>query len=292
MDSIMHLTNTWLSHIMVTCCCAMVYPFLLWIIQKLILKPLKITAHKKWSSIVGFLTILASAFITSFTHNLIIITCIDCEKSKYSLTILNMTHLVISSVLCTIHFFLLSNSFRMVIPSDVLYPGAFYQESIPCPDYSKQVTSSQRKAINLIGSKNGCHTCGTFYPSSENIIREYFINAFNCFDGRKCSNKYFADHSPPIAIIHLYHSYGRCKYYGKLIPQCPSCSYLQATCVKDILRNKPYFSNRSIVTHGFTWRSFKLYLPWLYVIRTLDNTILEDIFVNFYKVILDLYILP
>ena len=240
------------------CCSMLIYPCTICFIQHAILKPLNIAAHSAWSSVVGLFTILISAVASSCTHRFV-----EHVLTFENLNI-NIHELLFSSILSIMHFFILSKSFTIVVPSHILYPGAFYTTSIKCLDYSKQVTASQKRAINLIGIQNGCHTCGTKYPLSENLLCKTIISIFG-----KSSSKplYFADHSPPMAIACFYSRYKLKKLEGELLPQCPKCSYLQASCVKQVLKNPIYFKNNRhcIVTHAFTFRAWKIFLPWLYL---------------------------
>jgi len=264
----MNISSAWLSETIPIFCGILVYPISIWLIQNLFLKPFRIAAHDNIAHVIGFFTVLTSSASATCVY---ILVKRFIEIGDFNTDFIIISHVVASTFICTLHFFILAGSFRAVVPSNVLYPGAFYKSSIPCIDYSKQITASQRREINVIGRKYGCHSCGLLYPALMAI----------CQPWRKTI--YFADHSPPIAISHLYNEFATGKLEGKLIPQCPNCSYLQANCVKEILKNKTNFKNKKcFVTHGFTWHSFKLFLPWPLLISLLidDNSVWEEVFVK------------
>jgi len=264
----MNISSAWLSETIPIFCSILVYPLSIRIIQSLILKPFRIAAHDNISPLIGFFTVLISSASATWVY---ILAKRFAEIGDFTTDFMSTSHVVASSLMCTLHLFILAGSFRVVVPSNILYPGAFYKSGTPCIDYSKQITASQRREINVIGRKYGCHTCGLLYPTLMTIVQP----------GRKTI--YFADHSPPIAISHLYNEFSTGKLEGKLIPQCPNCSYLQAGCVKEILKDKTNFKNKKcFVSHAFTWHSFKLFLPWPLLISFLidDYSVWEEIFVK------------
>ena len=264
----MCFSSFWLSETIPIFCSILVYPLSIWMIQNLIVKPLRIAAHDNISHVIGFFTVFTSSASATCVY---ILVQRFVESGDFIIGSISISHVVASTIMCTLHSFILTGTFRIVVPSNVLYPGAFYKSSMPCIDYSKQITVNQRRKINVIGRKYGCHSCGLLYPTLMTLYQPW----------RK--NIYFADHSPPIAISHLYNDFVTGKLDGQLIPQCSHCSYLQASCVKQILKDTTNFKNKKcFVTHAFTWHSFKLFLPWPLLISLLidDYSVWEEIFVK------------
>src|SRR5262249_51186781 len=60
--------------------------------------------------------------------------------------------------------------------------GPFAAESIPARGPGRDFTAAERDEINRIGSKTGCHTCGTFDPGTvyRNFVPDHQLpNALN-----------------------------------------------------------------------------------------------------------------
>jgi hypothetical protein len=62
-----------------------------------------------------------------------------------------------------------------------LQPGPFAQESIPLEGVGRPASAAQQTAINEIGNKFGCHTCGSPSPGTQ-------------------SGNWVLDHQPPTAM--------------------------------------------------------------------------------------------
>jgi hypothetical protein len=85
-------------------------------------------------------------------------------------------------------------------------PGPYAGESIQARGTGRDFTAAERKVINQIGSETGCHTCGTFNPSTT-------------------LGNFVPDHQPPTGL----------NYSGtaqRLYPQCLTCSLLQGGWVR------------------------------------------------------------
>ncbi|WP_186420260.1 hypothetical protein [Bosea sp. CS1GBMeth4] len=85
-------------------------------------------------------------------------------------------------------------------------PGAFSADSIPARNSYQRFTPSERDEINRIGSRFGCHTCGTTEPGT-------------------ASGNFIPDHQLPSA-------FGRSGATQRLYPHCLSCSLKQGGFVR------------------------------------------------------------
>lgn len=83
---------------------------------------------------------------------------------------------------------------------DFISPGKYAKESIPATE--KYANKKQRQAIQLIGNKYGCHSCG------------------------KKVEKFWADHKPCKALIKKLKKAMNPSYNPdiRFYPHCPSCS--------------------------------------------------------------------
>ena len=87
--------------------------------------------------------------------------------------------------------------------------GPFARESIPARSSARDFTDAEREAINGIGRKAGCHTCGTNSPSTK-------------------SGNFIPDHQPPSALNP--NGGPQCLY-----PQCLRCSRDQGLAIARLL---------------------------------------------------------
>ena len=94
-----------------------------------------------------------------------------------------------------------------------LKPGPFATESIPARGPQRSFTVSERNAINEIGLKSGCQTCGTTNPGTR-------------------SGNFIPDHQPPSAL-------NLTNGLQRLFPHCNSCSHRQAGEVTAAKRFNP-----------------------------------------------------
>ncbi|WP_083887087.1 RHS repeat domain-containing protein [Nodosilinea nodulosa] len=97
-------------------------------------------------------------------------------------------------------------------PNKYLKPGTFAQDSIPAPDTSRDFTTEQRRQINEIGRKSGCHTCGSKTPGTK-------------------QGSFIPDHQPPSQV------YDPARHGPqRLYPQCLNCSRIQGGYVRQIIK--------------------------------------------------------
>lgn len=92
-----------------------------------------------------------------------------------------------------------------------LRPGPHASESIPARGPGRDFTAAERKAVNEIGRKHGCHTCGTKNPGTK-------------------SGDFIPDHQPPSQLAP-----GQPQ---RLFPHCKACSLRQGGEVNAELQRK------------------------------------------------------
>ncbi|WP_456062044.1 SitA5 family polymorphic toxin [Archangium lipolyticum] len=92
-----------------------------------------------------------------------------------------------------------------------LEPGPHASESIPARGPGRDFTAAEREAVNEIGRKHGCHTCGTRNPGTK-------------------SGDFIPDHQPPSQLAP-----GQPQ---RLFPHCKACSLKQGGEVNAELRRK------------------------------------------------------
>jgi len=110
---------------------------------------------------------------------------------------------------------LLGGRFTAVAPSDLRHLGAFARprEALPAAG-AEYATAAQRGAIQAVGRRHGCHTCG---------------------DRRA---RYHADHMPPNAFVKRANAAPWRRLLRvppqtqRFFPQCEACSGLQGRAVR------------------------------------------------------------
>ena len=96
--------------------------------------------------------------------------------------------------------------------SSTLSPGPYAGDSIPASGPSRQFTEAEREAVNAIGQKSGCHTCGSLDPGTK-------------------SGNFIPDHQPPSRLAP--------EQPQQLYPQCQGCSRRQGGEVNAELKREP-----------------------------------------------------
>jgi hypothetical protein len=109
------------------------------------------------------------------------------------------------SGLSVLSFLILGGKPQQVLPANVLMKGPFASESIPIRfDVRRRfATAGEKKLIQKIGSKHGCHHCGR----RKTLLMQ--------------SVHFVADHIPPMALRVPGHE-------QRLFPQCQTCSTKQS----------------------------------------------------------------
>eukprot|EP00118_Oscarella_pearsei_P028373 m.311562 g.311562 ORF g.311562 m.311562 type:complete len:351 (+) comp81595_c0_seq1:1-1053(+) len=164
-------------------------------------------------STVGFLK-ASAIYKTQATQNQTIAPSLKVEFRK--------SDLLLFGVSSTTVFFLFRGRFRAVLPSNLFQPGSFARESIAATKGVGYANQTEKEAINKLGKKYGCHSCGS-RPS-----------------------RFVADHQPPNALVKP----GEAQRY---FPQCSNCSNKQGGAIRS--------SAVGVVTHGLKLRFYHVWMP-------------------------------
>jgi len=232
-------------------CGAMTFPAMLGLLQHCLWKPSGVAAHVAFAKTYGFFTVTSAAAAsclvsTTLYDHLHGISPETDAKSLAAFTTISVVH------------FMLFGNFKSVLPSHVLHPGAFARKYLYIGNYDLDVTNSQRKKIQVIGNKYGCHTCGKIYSPVFYLRRRVLARIFP--QHVKQRKLYFADHSPPLAVAKA--SWRKISS-GVLYPQCQHCSNLQASCVRSALNSKSQtLIEKGFVTHASRFKLWKIWFPW------------------------------
>ena len=111
-------------------------------------------------------------------------------------------------------FRFLGARFSAVAPSDFRHPGAFASVRDSLPAKSSYASATERDAIDTIGRRVGCHTCGVRHA------------------------RFHADHMPPNAVVKRARAslWYRLPFMSipkqRFFPQCHQCSARQAQAVR------------------------------------------------------------
>eukprot|EP00056_Hartaetosiga_gracilis_P007508 m.109070 g.109070 ORF g.109070 m.109070 type:complete len:382 (-) comp12725_c0_seq1:1305-2450(-) len=110
---------------------------------------------------------------------------------------------------------------RRECPSCLWSPGAFAVESMPANRF-KYATNGQKKVLQALGKKYGCHSCGT-----------------------RNATLYHGDHIPPSKVPN--------EKPRVFLPQCPTCSARQGVSVKQLVK--------AATSHVWRLQSHHLWVP-------------------------------
>lgn len=162
---------------------AVTFPSVLALAQRAVFKPLRVTAGRgSISSICGGLSVCVAGFAASLavvkSCSLLEISFLNSKQPKTRLLELSTPELLASTISSVFVFRALGGRFFSILPSHLLYPGAFARESIPAFRGIQGASSAERELIQTLGKKHGCHTCG-----------------------RKRVTTFVSDHQPPSKII-------------------------------------------------------------------------------------------
>lgn len=140
--------------------------------------------------------------------------------------------IIVHSLASIIAFRVAGGSFKWICCADLFKPGPFAIDSVPAL-LNQAVSAEQRRTIQSIGGKHGCHSCGMF------MMRR--------------KNRYIADHIPP---SHLMRNSIRSTWTSaqRLYPHCVKCAAVQGAAVS--------WSKRTIVTPAL-WGNWRLAYVWL-----------------------------
>lgn len=217
---------------------AVAFPSLLGVFQHAVFKPLKLSSYLKSSSIFGFVSVTLASYGASWAALQVIHTLSEKEPAPASFgRSLTEPELLLSTVGGVMMFRALGGKFKAVLPSNLMFPGAYCKEWLPCLKES-DVTAKERALVRSMGKKYGCHTCG----------RKRFV-------------EFIADHQPPWKVV------GKNKiepelwdpFLQRLYPQCSKCSSLQGGLLGNV--KNPSRVRKSFVTHAGTLRLHHAFLP-------------------------------
>ncbi|XP_078482868.1 uncharacterized protein LOC144743288 [Ciona intestinalis] len=238
------------------------FPAMLGIFHHTLWKTLGVASHLKLSPLYGLISVCASGFVSCAVTTSVRDFCMGLPIfMSYS-----RSDIIICTTLSVIHFAIFSRRLKMVLPSHVLHPGAYARKTVPLDEITSRVTESQKRSVQKLGYKYGCHTCGVKY-SRLNKVKRYIVRKWFPLQ-RKPNSLYYADHSPPVALAPVYLKRNK-NAKGSLLPQCQSCSYFQATRVRLLLQNPDKYKNKdSLVTHSLRFKLCKIWLPWPILINS------------------------
>ena len=138
----------------------------------------------------------------------------------------------------------LGGRWMSIAPSDVRSFGAFARPNVgSLPATMSYATEAQRAKIAAMGRRFGCHTCGVRRPRAGGL-----------------GSPFIADHQPPIKIARaanrrLWRRITGWEVRQQFLPQCASCSQVQAAAVKNL--KSTGFDGR-VVAHHATTRLYHL----------------------------------
>lgn len=138
----------------------------------------------------------------------------------------NPAHALRIATLALVTFKLLGGRFWAISPSSYTNLGSFARASHSLPARMGYATPSQRKIIEAVGRKWGCHTCG-----SRMILSR-----------AKDGVRFHADHMPPRSVAYrlnskLWRRMLRIKVKQRFYPQCMDCSNVQGSILSKATTN-------------------------------------------------------
>lgn len=233
---------------------AVTFPTCLGLLQKFVFAPLQISNSNPFANIFGMFAVAVSGVIASKVMGNVWDLAKDdesvVEAAETSFLESPETLFLVAGTSVSV-FVLLRGKFSSVLPSDVLTPGAFGKVNLPASE--NYATTSKRLQLQVIGKKNGCHSCGS----------------------RHIQGEFIADHQPPLAIVkrktsktkHLLYRIlkffrKKTKYHPvqqKFYPQCNSCSNVQLTYLSAVSRGLK--TPRHLVTHSLSLRLYHIFTP-------------------------------
>ncbi|CAK8682398.1 unnamed protein product [Clavelina lepadiformis] len=217
-------------------------------------KTLHVAAHMRIAPICGMVTISTSALVANTVCQ-----CVYDVIVEHDVTVMSEKVMMRWTLLSIINFLFFAPSVKSVLPSHILHPGAFAKKGVIMSDYSNKVTNGQRRQIQEIGSKYGCHTCGKKYLKLRVAFRRWTSSKLV-----PRSPVYYADHSPPLALT----TGTLINKGGLLYPQCSTCSYYQSSQVRAAKTSFNAFYSKGFVTHSLRFKIWKLFIPWPLIMQS------------------------
>ena len=216
---------------------AAAFPSFLGFLQHAVFKPLRLSSNLKYtSSILGCASVTLASFGASWAAFRVIYLLRDKNRTKQSLT---EPELLLSTVGSVIIFRALGGKFNSMLPSNLMFPGAFAVEWVPALKESEFATSGERVVLNSMGQKHGCHSCGK----------------------RKWTH-FVGDHQPPSKILSNFPSQAISESSNmplqRFYPQCSKCSNLQGGL---LTRENGKQHRKAYVTHASSLRVRHAFFP-------------------------------
>lgn len=213
---------------------AVAFPSVLAAAQTYLWKPLRVSySPTVRSSLIGLASVgMASIGASSAALGTIYVV----QKSSYSSIKLAPTYedLLISTLGGIVLFKAVGGQYGRVLPSNLMRPGAFAVDWVPAMNESARATPKERKIVNYLGSKHGCHTCG-----GKNRVT------------------YIADHQPPSKLLGNHRNGKKPVHPNPLLqrfyPQCLSCSHTQGGLLAAQNGISAIRHPRAIITHAFNF---------------------------------------
>ena len=221
---------------------AVTFPLVLGLTQVGIFKPLRLSTGLPLliAATVGGVSVTTASLAASCavvkTYSLSRAWIPESETHSGSHTIsYTLTDLLVSSTASIVLYRALGGRFVSALPSHLLKPGAYAVQWIPAHS-TNYANGIQRKFIQNLGARNGCHSCGTRFKVSQ----------------------FVADHQPPNKLVRVANENTIVKENSvlqKFYPQCQKCSSQQAASLRG---NDKHLS---LVAHPFSLRLYHLFLP-------------------------------
>ena len=201
-----------------------VFPATLSALQRFFFKPLRLTCSTPTPTLASLLG--AGAVLTASAAASLSVASLTLSLSSREERQLHRGEVLFSAVAGVAVFKVLGGRFSSVLPSHLLRPGAF--AALPVPSKGQQyATAYQKEALNLIGRRYGCHSCG------------------------RRGQTFIADHQPPNKLTV---PGARQSFFA----HCRSCSVRQGGVLRNV---KSWRSPNAVVTHGSSLRLYHLFLP-------------------------------
>ncbi|GAB5361852.1 hypothetical protein AAMO2058_000748300 [Amorphochlora amoebiformis] len=128
------------------------------------------------------------------------------------------------AILGIITWYALGGRLRMVLPSDLRFPGAFARRTGSLPATLEYIQGTAKKKLQDLGKKYGCHTCGIQNPI-----------------------KFYGDHMPPLSNVlknrkNFLENVFNLAITQRFFPQCGTCSNQQGPAV--------FMNRRKLIKHS------------------------------------------
>ena len=148
---------------------------------------------------------------------------------------MNPTQLLVDVILGTVAFKLTGGSFRSIMPSDLVKPGALANQSIPAAGMQYATDEKRRELIRMF-RRDGCHHCGTtrgavvgdHMPPNKHVVQK--AEAFATQVMERVTRVGAVRRVMLAAGIRPDSLVGTTQRY---YPQCVSCSQKQAVAVRN-----------------------------------------------------------